>query len=441
MSALDQMLSDARLKDLLVRRSVGSHTSAELVGDVMKAVRSVPQGRRARFDLAWIRPFVPVVVGTVLLVGGLLGVALVADQNTPDVPLSDDVIAYTSGTWGWDGSPTISGHAFFSLDPAGGEPMHLVDVPGEPWPDAFAPEQARLGPPLLWSPDGTRIAFRRYKDQAGLYVMNRDGTGLRRVAEATGDRGEFTEPYTSSFAWSPDSSRIAFISPDRNPWPPGRAQNGRLLVVFVDSLAVRELNPGAAGSVAWSPDGSTIAFGRSGAAKSELFLVTSAGTGERSFVPPGKGRNHLGGITWSPHGSRLAFVEQQFGGARDGAALMVVSAEGTDPREVAFFQPGCCVHGAHGGLVEWSPDGALIATPTGPETISVFAADGSGERLTIDGYHADWSPDGSQLVVSALGAAIPGAPQTFKRSAIYVIDSDGTNRRWLTDGAYPAWAP
>jgi WD40 repeat protein len=444
MNAPDQMLSDPRLKDVLVRRSVGSHTSGELVGDVMRAVRSVPQGRRSRFESARFRPLVAALVGTALLVGGLIGGALVGGWITSDVPLSEGGIVYTSGTWGWDGSPTITGHAFFSLGSAGGEPRRLIDVPGEPRPDVVDDRPAghvRLGPPMLWSPDGTRIAFRLYEDQAGLYVMNRDGTGLRRVAEATGEPGDATDPYTSSFAWSPDGSRIAFISPDVMPWPPDRPRNGRLLVVFVDSLVVRELNESAAGSVAWSPDGSTIAFGRSRGASSELVLITSGGTGERSFVPPDTGRNHVGAITWSPDGSRLAFAEERFSGTREGTALMVVSADFTGPREVAFFQAGCCSHGAFGGLVEWSPDGTLIATRTRPDTIAVFAADGSGERLTIPGYYVDWSPDGSQLVLSGPGASFPGAPQGFVRAAIYVIDSDGTDQRWLADGDYPAWSP
>ena len=357
MRAPDQMLSDARLKDVLARRSVGSHTSAELVGDVMRAVRSVPQGRRNRFDSARVRLFVAALVGTALLVGGLIGGALVGGRITSDVPESEGVIVYTSGTWGWDGSPTVTRHALFSLGSAGGEPRRLIDVPGEPRPDAVDPGHVRLGPPMLWSPDGTRIAFRRYEEQAGLYVMNRDGTGLRRVAEATGEPSDATDPHTSSFTWSPDGSRIAFISPDLEPWPPDSPRNGRLFVVFVDSLVVHELNDSAAGSVAWSPDGSTIAFGRSRVASSELVLITSGGTEERSFVPPDTGRNHVGAITWSPDGSRLAFVEERFSGPGEGAALMVVRADATAPREVAFWESGCCWHGAFGGLVEWSPDG------------------------------------------------------------------------------------
>jgi Tol biopolymer transport system component len=111
-------------------------------------------------------------------------------------------------------------------------------------------QDSRLGPAVRWSPDGARIAFRLYNSQAALYVMNRDGSGLRLVADATGERDETTDQWNSSFAWSPDGSRIAYISPDLSPWPPDVARNGRLYVVNVDTGAVRELSEAASGSVA-----------------------------------------------------------------------------------------------------------------------------------------------------------------------------------------------
>ena len=52
----------------------------------------------------------------------------------------------------------------------------------------------------VWSPDGSQIAFTRYVDRGGentnfsIYVVNADGTGLRRLT-----RG----PYDSSPAWQP----------------------------------------------------------------------------------------------------------------------------------------------------------------------------------------------------------------------------------------------
>ncbi len=55
-----------------------------------------------------------------------------------------------------------------------------------------------------WSPDGRQIAFFRSvlsdTTQSGVFVMNADGSGLRRVAPA---------PNVSGVSWSPDGTRIA----------------------------------------------------------------------------------------------------------------------------------------------------------------------------------------------------------------------------------------
>jgi Tol biopolymer transport system component len=112
---------------------------------------------------------------------------------------------------------------------------------------------------------------------------------------------------------------------------------------------------------------------------------------------------------------------------------------------VAHWQAGCCIHGPFGGVLEWSPDGSQIATETYPEgtpAITVWATDGSGERLSLVGFHVDWSPDGSQLVYSSPGPTVPGSDaQAWRTTAIYVVDADGSDQRWLADGDYPAWSP
>ena len=77
--------------------------------------------------------------------------------------------------------------------------------------DTAANEGLNSGP--MWSPDGSRLAFvrdnigRKNKDgdcSDALYVVNVDGSGLRRIVP--------TEPGAGSPRWSPDGALIAFTA-------------------------------------------------------------------------------------------------------------------------------------------------------------------------------------------------------------------------------------
>ncbi len=134
-----------------------------------------------------------------------------------------------------------------------------------------------------WSPDGQRIAFavvdRSLGDRtddaaAGLWVMNADGSGSRRVARNAA---------SSDPAWSPDGRRIAFRRFDR------LAENSDLYVVNADGSGLRRLTRHAASVAerahlarwfAWSPDGRTIAFLHN----REVYIVKADGSGERRLT-------------------------------------------------------------------------------------------------------------------------------------------------------------
>ena len=132
-----------------------------------------------------------------------------------------------------------------------------------------------------WSPDGKRIAFVSSRDapwiltpvpgQEGvpyrlgnygieqIYVMNADGAGQTRLTEnKSGANGDFAPE------WSPDGSRIAFIS-TRGDMPDSSRQ---VYVMNADGSNQTRLTSVAEGSFLynahWSPDGTRIAFNSSG---------------------------------------------------------------------------------------------------------------------------------------------------------------------------------
>ena len=106
----------------------------------------------------------------------------------------------------------------------------------------------------------------------------------------------------------------------------------------------------------------------------------------------------------------------------------------------------------HSGLANdvpaWSPDGSKIAfarffgTPgLAPDRWDTFTmnADGSGETnlartLGVDfSYDPAWSPDGRKIALSLSDFGVP--------NGIYIVNSDGTERTFLTAGSKPAWSP
>ena len=97
-----------------------------------------------------------------------------------------------------------------------------------------------------WSPDGKLIAF--YSGE--LYVMRPDGTRERPITKI---EGEYP-------AWSPDGERLAFMSAE--PGARGPNPNYDVFVVNRDGTGVRQLTdwPGEDGWPTWSPDGESIAF-------------------------------------------------------------------------------------------------------------------------------------------------------------------------------------
>ena len=230
-----------------------------------------------------------------------------------------------------------------------------------------------VGP--AWSPDGTRIAFSRYSSQRGdddVYVMNADGTGVRRVT--------FSDSHDSSPAWSPDGKKIAFSS-DRLGFP-SSGTNWELFVINADGSGEKRLTTSAATDFdpAWSPDGTKIAFASTrdrrtsnpDTAPAEIYVMNADGSNARRLTVTAEDVTNAN-LTWAPDGAKIAFATN-----RDGNFdIYVMNADGGN-------QTNLTDRVAFDGSPAFSPDGTRIA----------FASD-RAQHDNLDIY--PMTADGSQV--------------------------------------------
>ena len=240
-----------------------------------------------------------------------------------------------------------------------------------------------------WSPDGTKIAFasaqRNGKRQ--IYVMNADGSHLKKLTDSRDN---------SNPDWSPDGGKIVFtVHPDWiNDWV------NHIAVMDADGKN-RERLEDHASQPSWSPDGQQIAFVSwkhwpMGGGRNEIYVMDADGQGVIRKVTHDEASKQ--NPSFSPDGLRIAYEAHHKGLHH----IYVVGADGENPMGLTQIQK-THFHPA------WSPDGETIAyydwDGNLSSTIHLMSPEGRHIRQLSDDRDAiDFYPD-----ISPLGLAVSPA--------------------------------
>ena len=232
-----------------------------------------------------------------------------------------------------------------------------------------------------WSPDGTRIAFlsHDYEEGSGyvflsaiaprLYTMAPDGSELHRLTPSLNTIAHHPP------AWAPDGQQIAIVAIE-----PEQRQQG-IYIVGADGTGLRRLTSTVSGP-SWAPDGKRLAFAKAEDTTVALYTIAADGTDAQrvttiegwqpQYGEPDPTRAWIETVAWSPDGSKILYSCR---------GICVVTLDGKPVSDAPLA----------GDLAAWAPDGARIAIVSSSHhvVLSTIAPDGGDRRVLVARGAAD----------------------------------------------------
>ena len=278
-----------------------------------------------------------------------------------------------------------------------------------------------------WSPDGARVARQFAYGLVRIWDVT-TGAEVLRIQQA--DRG-----FMNAIAWSPDGTRILTLT------SPTFGTNGELEIWDATTgTSLGKLAEDCGGWEArWSPDGRRIVTYGFGAPAT----VWDVETGE--IVTRNTGHDPWS-ADWSPDGTRLVSGETWTAGP----------VRIWDPETASTLRtllPDDFPYGT--AAVAWSPDGTQIVAFDGEGNGRIWAAESGELHGELVGpsnlFGAEWSPDGSRILVGSSSGVRVYDTTTMKEILTYPTSYLAWGS-WSPDGAsiaittfdgdlkvYPAW--
>jgi TolB protein len=252
-----------------------------------------------------------------------------------------------------------------------------------------------------WSPNGKTIAFFSARSQDSdilskypmpfhhpLYEISAGGGSPKRLLDFP----------VSSFAWSPNSQELLFVSAYEDPQHGGeeviRGTKVPLSAIYILNLrtgAQRRLTSfGRNCSGSWSPDGRQLALSFGTEQSSDIYVVSLKGK-HMNRLTDSKSINTK--PAWSPDGKQIAYLSASPAGAEDSATgVFVIDAAGANKQRVSDMVAFSA---------SWSPDGKRILLQTG---YGLVLADIAGNKTVNPApsigrpLDALFSPDGREII-------------------------------------------